>query len=359
MSQQWHEYAGNMHMHTPYSDGTKYHAAIARDAIAAGLDFIIVTDHNVWVQGLDGYYEAGPNQRVALIVGEEVHDPRRDPQTNHLLVYGVDRELATYAPNPQGLINEIQASEGLCYIAHPVERAAPVFHEDALPWVSWDVEGYTGIELWNYMSEFKAHLDSKAKAVRVALAPEQYISGPFPETLALWDRLLREGKKVKVIGGADAHGTRYSMGPITRTIFPYDYLFRCINTHILTPRPFSGDFEHDQQLILYALRDGHSWVGYDLPASTRGFRFSAQGHNSQAVMGGQIRLGHGVTLQIVSPQIAEIRLIKDGEVVLEETENPYRTYIAREPGNYRVEVYIKYKGKRRGWIFSNPITVYA
>jgi hypothetical protein len=76
-------------------------------------------------------------------------------------------------------------------------------------------------------------------------------------------------------------------------------------------------------------------------------------------MGGQIRMEHGVTLQIVSPQVAEIRLIKDGEVVLEEMENPYRTYIAREPGNYRVEVYIKYKGKRRGWIFSNPIRVYA
>jgi hypothetical protein len=74
-------------------------------------------------------------------------------------------------------------------------------------------------------------------------------------------------------------------------------------------------------------------------------------------MGGRIRLGHGVTLQIVSPQIAEIRLIKDGQIVLEEHENPYKTYIARAPGVYRVEIYIKYKGKRRGWIFSNPIHV--
>jgi hypothetical protein len=48
---------GNMHMHTHYSDGEKWHAEIADDAIAAGLDFIIVTDHNVWVQGVEGYYE--------------------------------------------------------------------------------------------------------------------------------------------------------------------------------------------------------------------------------------------------------------------------------------------------------------
>jgi hypothetical protein len=27
------------------------------------------------------------------------------------------------------------------------------------------------------------------------------------------------------------------------------------------------------------------------------------------------------------------------------------------PGVYRVEAYIEFKGKRRGWIFSNPIYV--
>ena len=40
-----YELAGNLHMHTPCSDGEKYHAAIAEDAIKAGLDFVIVTDH--------------------------------------------------------------------------------------------------------------------------------------------------------------------------------------------------------------------------------------------------------------------------------------------------------------------------
>ena len=44
-----HEYAGNMHMHTRYSDGTVWHADIAAAAIDAGLDFVIVTDHNIWV----------------------------------------------------------------------------------------------------------------------------------------------------------------------------------------------------------------------------------------------------------------------------------------------------------------------
>lgn len=352
-----HEYTGNLHVHTRYSDGEASHAEVAEAAIRAGLDFVITTDHNVWVDGLEGYYGNTPDRRVLLLVGEEVHDVRRDPQANHLLAYGVERELVTYAANPQRLIDEVKANGGICFLAHPFERAAPSFDEPAIPWLDWEIEGYTGLELWNYMSEFKAHLNGRLTALRAAFGPDRYISGPFPETLALWDRLLREGKRVKVIGSADAHGAAYSMGPLTRTIFPYEYLFRCVNTHILTPRPFSGDFEHDKQLVLQALRDGRSFVGYDLLAPTRGFRFSAQGHNFSTVMGGWLRLGHGVTLQMVSPLVADMRLLKDGRVVMRETEGTHWTYIANETGAYRVEVYLNYKGKERGWIFSNPIFV--
>ncbi len=354
-----HEYVGNAHVHTPYSDGTGSHAEVARAALDADLDFVIVTDHNLWVNGLEGYYGPSPQQRVLLLVGEEIHDMRRDPQVNHMLVYGAEQELAQHASNPEALVGEVRASGGECYLAHPIEKAAPLFDEPALPWVDWDIEGYTGIELWNYMSEFKSYLTSKAAAIRLAYHPEKAISGPFPETLALWDQLLSEGKRVKIIGGADAHARPYSLGPLRRVIFPYEYLFRCVNTHILTPRPFNGDYEHDKRLVLSALRDGRAFVGYDLPASTRGFRFSAQGHNTSAVMGERIRLEHGVTLQIVSPRIADVRLLKGGEVVLREVDGTHCTYIANKPGVYRVEIYTHYKGKQRGWIFSNPIFVIA
>ena len=50
------EVAGNMHMHTYYSDGEGWHDDIADAAIEAGLDFVIVTDHNIWVDYIDGYY---------------------------------------------------------------------------------------------------------------------------------------------------------------------------------------------------------------------------------------------------------------------------------------------------------------
>jgi hypothetical protein len=350
-----YEYIGNAHMHTPYSDGEGSHTEIAQAAVQAGLDFVIVTDHNVLVQGVEGYYHFGTDQNVLLLTGEEVHDPRRQPQVNHMLIYGVEHELAPHAPNLQTLIEQVEAVEGACYLAHPLERAAPLFDEPAIPWVDWSIEGYTGIELWNYMSEFKSYLSSPLAAIRAAFHPERFISGPFPQTLALWDQLLGEGHRVKIVGGADAHANRHSLGPISRVVFPYEYLFRCVNLHILTPRPFSGDLEHDKQLVLHALRDGNAFVGYDLPASTRGFRFSASGLNTHAIMGNWLRAGDGVTLQVACPQIAQSRLIHNGRVVLEEAEGTHSTFIATQPGAYRVEVYLPFKGKPRGWIFSNPI----
>ena len=51
------EIVANLHMHTPYSDGHDYHHEIAKAAARAGIDVIIVTDHNVLVRGKDGYVD--------------------------------------------------------------------------------------------------------------------------------------------------------------------------------------------------------------------------------------------------------------------------------------------------------------
>ncbi len=82
----------NLHMHTRYSDGSGTHAEIAKAALRCGLDAVIVTDHNVYVEGPEGYYSDG-ERRVLLLVGEEIHDPARTPQKSHLLVFGAGEDL--------------------------------------------------------------------------------------------------------------------------------------------------------------------------------------------------------------------------------------------------------------------------
>jgi hypothetical protein len=289
------------------------------------------------------------------MVGEEVHDQTAIPQKNHLLVFGTGYEVAPNADNTQLLINRVRDANGLAFIAHPVDPAAPAFGEPDISWEKWNVGNYTGIELWNAMSEFKSLLKNKFMALFYAYNPKFVAHGPFPEALRKWDELMDKGARVVAIGGSDAHAFQVSMGPFHRILFPYEFHFRAVNTHIFTPGELSGEAGADQRMVLDAIRQGHAFIGYDLPSSTRGFRFTAKGINGTAWMGDEMGVRGGVTLQIRLPRRAECHLLMDGEVVKTWRKREICTYITSEAGVYRVEVYRNYIGRRRGWIFSNPI----
>lgn len=353
-------------MHTPYSDGEKYHEAIAQDAINAGLDFVVVTDHNIWVEGVEGYYE-NDNGRVLLLTGEEVHNVRRKPQASHFLAYGAKQELSALAPDPQALIDRTIAAGGYGFLAHPHEKDLPIVDEINLGWHDWDIDGYTGLEIWNYMSSFKNRLAEalermpwhtmwlgKLIAVRMALNPQKVITAPEQETLDLWDQLLASGKRIVAIGNSDAHGTPMSVGPITREIYPYEFLFRAVNTHLFVPQPLSGDLEKDRNMIFHAVGLGNAFVGYDMPHPTKGFRYSCEGRE-QGIMGDRVRLDAGTTLHVRTPVKTAVRLIRHGEIVAQQEACDALTYEPAQPGAYRVECDIQYQGNKRGWIYSNPI----
>ena len=74
-------------------------------------------------------------------------------------------------------------------------------------------------------------------------------------------------------------------------------------------------------------------------------------------MGDTIDGSQPITFQIKLPQAVECLLLKDGEVVQSSRKRVSIIHRVKEPGVYRIEAYIEHKGKRRGWIFSNPIYV--
>lgn len=355
----YYEYVGNLHVHTPYSDGAAYHARIAEAALLVGLDFIIFTDHNIWLQGIEGYYGDDQQGYVLLLSGQEVHDRARLPQCNHLLVYGAEQDMAHHAHTLSTLIKAAHEAGGLSFIAHPDDRAIPWLKEPAIPWLDRLTDGFTGLEVWNYMSRLKDHLQTRRESLRSVFRPDDVIIGPNPRTLALWDELLSMGRDVVGIGSADAHGTPLKLGPIDHPVLAYDFLFNCVNTHILTRLPLTGDAQHDKGLLYEALRQGRAFIGYDIPGPTKGFRYSAQGQNTTATIGEHIRLGHGVTLQTLAPARARIKIICHGEIVAEDNNTDTLTHVVREEGAYRVEVWRAYHGIERAWIISNPIYVDA
>jgi hypothetical protein len=349
-----HEIALNLHMHTRYSDGAGSHADIGRAALRAGLDAVIVTDHNVLVEGFQGYFKDG-SRRVLLMPGEEIHDRTRVPQKDHLLVLGAGQELARLAPNPSALIDAARRNGGVSFLAHIHDPAAPAFSEPNISWENWSVEHYNGIELWNGFSELKTHVPTRLHGVFYAFFPALLAHSPAPAAVRKWDELLAD-RQVVAIGGSDAHALPMHLGPLRRTVFEYGYHFAAINTHVLLPEPLAGESEEDARRILASLAAGHCFIGYDLPASTRGFRFTGHGPDAGVMMGDEVR-GPGVTLQAYLPSFADVCLLRNGHIIQRLPHTQALVFLAVDSGVYRVEAYRRFLGRRRAWIISNPIYV--
>jgi hypothetical protein len=351
------EYVGNLHMHTTTSDGHSTHDEVAEAAIKAGLDFIVITDHNILPTSFEGYYYRGFD-RILRLIGEEVHDVERVPERSHLLIYGAGEELSAHSAQPENLIREVRRRGGLSFLAHPCDCGVPGFDQPELSWDDWDVEGYTGIEIWNFMTSFKCLLRSRAHAVFYSLFPSRIQRGPEPNLLDRWDRLLGSGKRIVAIGGADAHALPVKAGPLRRTIFPYEWLFMAVNTHVLLEDPLSGEASVDGQRIFDAIKRGRCFVGHDRLAGTHGFMFRAHSEFGKAIMGDRLRFRLGATLQVSTPLDAEIRIIREGRVMREWPTTQHGVLNIGEPGAYRVEAALRRTGGAVvPWIYSNPIYI--
>lgn len=346
----------NLHVHSVYSDGSGDYTHIATEALGTGLDVVIITDHNVLVKGLERYF-VRDGKRVLLLSGEEVHDQNRMPQKNHLLVLGCRHEMAQHAYDPQRLINQVRRDGGLSFIAHPYEFDLPLFNETDITWESWEVDGFTGMELWNGFSELKTVARSLPRVILHAFAPELIPHQPQPQALARWDELLAAGKKVVAVVGSDSHALNYQYKFIRKEIFPYRYHFSSINNHLLLPSPLSGDLKQDKHAIYQALRKGASYICLDRAAQPQGFTFTAENGETKVSMGDELFLDPGATMRVNLPRKALLRLICNGELLVEEENHNLLVKTIDTPGAYRVEAYLNHLGATRGWIFSNPIYV--
>ena len=365
MKEKYHEYFGNIHMHTTHSDGTGDFDELVRAASGVGLHFVFVTDHNVLVREKEEGYRHG----VLTLVGQEVHDPDLNPEGNHLLCLGTEEDLTHLGTDPQKLIDGVNQQGGLPFLAHPIERFTkliPIHY----PWQNWEVTDFHGVELWNYMSNFRGMAESKLQALVMAFVPHWFTIGPLPEMLAKWDELTAQ-RPVVALGGVDVHAETYNIGPIRRCFLPYEHCARALNTHILTENAFQGPngkqatdkddavVRHDRAQVMGALRGGRCWLGYDLVEWSTGFRFWADNDQSGVVMGDTISAapkGTSTHFQVEAPAEGNIRLLRGGKVVAKSWGQRLE-YTDPEPGVYRVEVWKKRWGRPRGWIFSNPIYV--
>jgi hypothetical protein len=347
------DYAGVIHLHSAYSfDGRTPVAEIVAAANKNGLDFLLLTDHGTLQARRDGW--EGWHGGTLLIIGEEIA-----PRFNHLLAFQLQESImsADDPPNvsPQAYLDRIRTRGGISFIAHPDHEGTPLFHVKHFPWTDWSVTGYTGIGIWDFMTDWQNSLTGYLRAALSYANPAFFLRGPSPQTLARWDRLSHE-RRVVGIGELDNHDTLSRIGKFRLSVFPFARVFRLIRTHILTTGPLTGNSRSDIAAILDALRNGRAYVALDRYRDSSGFSLVLTEGGQSATMGDEFILRRSAEITASFPHKARIRLIRNGSLFYQTTANEFSVAVS-EPGIYRIEADLNVYGHYLPWIFSNPIAV--
>ena len=344
-----HEYIGNLHIHSYYSDGVYSVSEIAGSAVKAGLDFICINDHDFMTPGLH-LREEGFYGKLMVLMGLEI-----GKRHHHYLAYDVREMIKGDNLGPQEVIDQVNEQGGFGFLAHPFERGMPFRDKSvAYTWEDRSVKDFTGIDLWNFSSRWKERIKSVFHGLFFLMFPHQTLKGPSKETLYFWDDLCQE-RRVAALGGSDAHAAQFRWGPIRLRPFTYEYLLGTINIHILLHKYMPLKFKQAKKEVYQAMREGHLFIAHDGLCPAKGFRFDYMADDGSNLFMGEEGDFHGGNLVIELPYPGEIRLIKDG-YLLKKWQGMEAAFRVTEKGIYRVEVSrrLSFFGWRP-WIFSNPI----
>ena len=346
-----HDVAGVIHCHSVYSDGTGTVPQIAAAAEANQLDFVLLTDHDsleAKQRGQERWHGS-----VLVLVGEEV-SPRRE---NHYLAFGLDDPIDHRGLGPQQIVDRVNEGGGFGFLSHPFSIGSQRFSRGAggMPWRDLDVEGYTGVELWSFVTDTGEKLESIRDAARFIAMPARFVDHPPRHNLETWDRLCARRQCV-ALGGIDAHQIGIRIGNrVPLRLMAYRRSFRFLRTHLLLDGPLTRQLEPDRDAVYAALRRGRAYIAMDSLALAHGFSFAAEGDAPLAI-GDEASAGPSRRLAVKLPRPARVRLMRDGEEVAGGFGDTLEHETA-EPGVYRVEAYLRAHGRERTWILSNPIYI--
>ncbi|GIF75466.1 CehA/McbA family metallohydrolase [Asanoa siamensis] len=222
-------YRGDMHLHSVHSDGRREPAEVAAGARAAGLDFIVSTEHNTRsAAGVWGAY-AGPD--LLIIDGEEI-----TTRNGHYTALGlpagtwIDWRYRAADGALDRFVRDIHKAGALAVAAHPL---APCV---GCGW-KFGYAGLDAVEVWNGPWT----LDDEA-------------------VLANWDNLLVSGGRfVPAVGNSDAHSEPQVIG-LPHTVVRADGL--------------------DRTSILAGVRAGRTWIAESAAVDLTFTATSARGRSA-------------------------------------------------------------------------------
>ncbi len=176
-------FKGAIHIHSTYSDGEFTLAELRENFIAAGCDFLCMTDHaesfdeekaRAYVSELEDLSD----DRFRFVPGMEFECEQR----MHILGFGVTALANT--TNPEKVIRHIEDHGGVSVIAHPMDSF--------FPWIETFATLPRGIETWN--SKYDGRY------------------APRTGTFRLLNRLQQRKPEMKAFYGMDLHFTKQYRG---------------------------------------------------------------------------------------------------------------------------------------------------
>jgi hypothetical protein len=348
---------GAYHVHTSRSDGSGTPEQVAAAAAAAGLQFVILTDHGDGTRPPDA-----PEYRSGVLVIDAVEV---NTTAGHLAVLGIPRSPYPLAGTASAVLEDVHRLGGFGIAAHP---GSP---RPSLSWRAWDAP-IDGLEWINGDSEWRD--EPRAPIARALLtylvrAPESIATLLDRPTnvMARWDE-LNAVRPTFAFAGIDAHarlGFTQEGDPDTSALHVpipgYGASFRTLTNHVLLESPFSGDAASDAARLLAAIRRGRSYSVADALATPGALAFTAsRGHETKTI-GDVLLPGEEIVLRasLSAPTGTTLVLLKNGDRVHQVGEGPLEFRAAGERAFYRIEAYVPGSpgGPAVPWIVSNAIYV--
>lgn len=340
---------GVIHCHTAqYSDGAGTVEDVMDAATAEGFDFVFLTDHNSVAAARDGYVERYSDRVPFLRVGNEI-----TVKGGAFLLAG--NLPATFNLEPrleaQTAINAVLEAGGIAAVSLPFDMKHP--------WDGWDTTGTTGLEVINFSTVARDHINLLSLAVVLILwriaglrtAIRWMIDRP-DESFAKWDRELARHGRYAGIGALDAHGiTR--IGKKWHKFPSYADSFCALSTHVFVDA--DSDSGPAAELALF---NGRSIICYDLVRPLGDVVVQTE---LGALPGDDTQVGD--TLHIVVPVNTIIVVLRNG-IVLNKERNTHTSILLDTDGIYRVEAYAYRVGVGdctmfiKPWLFANPFYVH-
>ncbi len=341
LNKKYFELTGCIHNHTEYSfDAQVKLSKIIRAAKKNSLDYITINDHNTKAAQNDAAVKKETN--LIVIVGVEINDPGKN---NHFLVFNSDEIIE--GKEAHEYVQRYADSDAICFAAHPFEKRASKKFRKYI-WTDKKNDGFDGIEVWNYLSEWIGKLNPKLNGLIFILFPSLFVKKPFKEAIEYWDTLNNDGKRRSAIGSVDAHSEKIEKFGLKFSFLTHKTMFSSIRTNVLIPENNSIE----QNNILKALKNGNSYIINYKRGNPYDFYAGIASINESAIFGEELPFSKEMYFYFKLPKIARVKLFRNGKKIASKLDEKGRFKI-KQAGNYRLEIF------RYGyaWIFTNNIYI--